>query len=83
MNMNFELIKERNGWKPVEVPDLKVGDTIKLYGDKPNRQPMVVHDIYQTTADNIMVDCYPKYTPVRNPTTFKYGKTKFKVIPFE
>lgn len=78
-NMNWELIKERNGCKKVTLPDLKEGDVILFDGEADDAQGHIVTDIYQWSgAETVSVQHMPEHTPVCNESMFKYGKTNFR-----
>ena len=78
MNMNWELTKERNGCKTIEVEGLKIGDCILFEGEDKEAQGHIITDIY--TADNYehaIVQYKPEWTPICNESMFKFGKLKF------
>jgi hypothetical protein len=76
--MNWENIKERNGYIHVEVEGLKIGDCILLEGQEADDQGNIVVDIYKATKDSpVIVQHKPEWTPVCNEGMFVFGKIKF------
>lgn len=80
-NMNFERVKERNGWETgLEMPDLKVGDCFLFEGEPDSAQGHVVTDIIRIPSNgNVCVQYCPEWTPVRNDSMFHYGTQKFRI----
>ena len=78
-NMNFERVKERNGWETgLELPDLKIGSCF-LFEDEPDdAQGHVVVDIVKVNG-SILIQYDPEWTPVRNSSMFPYGTQKFRI----
>lgn len=79
-NMNFEQVKERNGWETgLELPDLKIGDCFLFENEPDDAQGHVVVDIMKVNSGGIMVQYDPEWTPVRNSSMFLYGTQKFRI----
>lgn len=79
-NMNFERVKEINGWKTgLELPDLKISDCFLFENEPDDAQGHVVVDIMETSNGNIVVQYDPEWTPVCNSSMFHYGTQKFRI----
>lgn len=77
--MNYEVIKQRNGWKTgLQLPDLKIGDCFLFENESDDAQGHVVVDIVDNNSDSIIIQYDPEWTPVRNSSLFVYGGLKFK-----
>ncbi len=78
-NMNFERVKQRNGWETgLSMPDLNVGDCILFEDELNDAQGHVVTDIVRPKGGHICVQYCPEWTPVRNDSMFIYGQKIFR-----
>ena len=78
-NMNYERVKEVNGWKTgLQLPDLKIGDCFLFQDEPDDKQGHVVVDIIDNNNGGILVQYDPEWTPVRNSSMFVYGTMKFR-----
>lgn len=75
--MTWEMIKEKNGWKTVQVDDISIGDVFLFSCQKKSEQGNKVVDIFSNGSGNIIVEYIPEWTPVRNTSMFIHGKNKF------
>lgn len=74
-----EYIKERNGWKSVELDKLAIGETFLFNNEANDAQGHYVTDIFDNGRGDIIICYIPEWTPVANHSMFRYGSKEIRI----
>lgn len=78
-DMNFERVKEINGWETgIELPDLRIGDCFLFEHEEDDAQGHIVVDILRV-ENHVLIQHEPEWTPVRSSSMHPYKSLKFRI----